>query len=379
MSIGAGLTLVTGPTGGGKSALVVSWLLDLNERPIFSMGIPELAIEHQPVPPVAEWTELRPAPEDPSLTLPYFTFPPKSVVVIDEAQRVFRPLPSGARVPPEVAAFETRRHTGADFVLVTQFPHLLHANVRKLVTRHIHIHDTFLGRYTLEWVGVGDPESKASRELATRKRYKPPKKAFGLYKSAEAHTKIKRNYPWYMYAMAVVVPLAIYLSYYTYQRISNKLNGNEKAELVTTTSNDNAQVTRQTTSTSADSGSKPLTLAEYVAREQPRIPGLMHTAPLYDQVTAPVEAPEPIGCIDSKKAGCKCYTQQGTRYDTTEDMCRQIMDRGIFLAWKSSKQQQYAQGTKPREQNQEEQFPAAQVLTHQPVQGLSAPVQKQKS
>lgn len=369
MTIGAGLTLVTGPTGGGKTALVVSWLLELKERPIFAMGITDLALDHQPTPPVSDWTELRPSPEDPSLTLPYFTFPPSAVVVIDEAQRVFRPLPSGARVPNEVAAFETRRHTGADFVIITQFPNLLHQNVRKLVTRHIHIHDTFMGRYMLEWVGVGDPESKSSRELARRERFRPPKKAFNLYKSAELHTKIERKYPWYMYAMGLVVPLAVALSYYSYERIQAKFGDKPQPVAQTTTE---AHQPGQSAPTAQNGQAKPLTVAEYVEREQPRIPGLMHTAPIYDQVTQPVEAPEPIGCIDSKKSGCKCYTQQGTLYDTTEDMCRQIMQRGIFLAWKSSKPQQNGDARNRQKEPEPAQIPVAQVLTHEPVPGLSA-------
>lgn len=347
MSIGAGLTLVTGPTGGGKTALVVSWLAELKDRPIFAMGIPELTIPFQPVPPVAEWTELRPAEEDPSLLLPYFTFPAGSVVVLDEAQRVFRPRAAGSKVPPEVAAFETRRHTGADFVLITQAPHLLDINLRKLVTRHVHIHDTFLGRYKLEWVGIGDPENKASRETASREKFKPPKKAFGLYKSAELHTKIVRKYPWYIYMVAIALPLTIAVAYWAYTRISGKMNKPE-AELSA------AQADHAKPSKSAAASDKPpvMTGAEYIKQYEPRIFGLDHTAPAYDAVTTPVEAPIPVGCM-TLKGVCKCITQQGTSYRTTEDICRQFIAGGMFIPWKASEppqsqqRQQVAAADKP--------------------------------
>lgn len=338
MSIGAGLTLITGPTGGGKTALVVSWLAEIKDRPIFSMGIPELTLEFQPVPPVAEWTEMRPAEEDPSLLQPYFTFPAGSVVVLDEAQRVFRPRAAGSKVPPEVAAFETRRHTGSDFVLITQAPHLLDVNLRKLVTRHVHIYDTFLGRYKLEWVGIGDPENKASREIASRERFKPPPKSFGLYKSAELHTKIVRKYPWYIYLTAIAVPLAIGFSYWAYTRIDGKM-AKKKAEEVAS-----ASASGPSNSGSAAPGQKPdlMSAAEYLAHYKPRIDGMDHTAPAYDAVTTPVEAPIPVGCMTFKGV-CKCITQQGTSYRTTEDICRQFVAGGMFIPWKASEQPQQVQ------------------------------------
>ena len=333
MSIGAGLTLVTGPTGGGKSCAVVSWLADIKDRPLFVMGIPELKIEHQTVPPVDEWTEMRASPEDPKLKLPYFTFPPGAIVVLDEAQRVYRPRRVGADVPPHVAAFETRRHTGVDFVLITQHPSLLDSNLRKLVTRHIHIHDTFRGRYMLEWVGMGDPDSRASRTLATRNKYSPPKKAFDLYKSSELHTKIVRKYPWYFWAVIFLVPIALVLSWYSYQRISKRVSGDDPVKV---SSSQASTGVVNVSSASSSTGEKPvLTAKEYLAQYKPRIEGLLHTAPAYDEVTQPKVAPEIVGCIERKKTGdCLCYDQQGNKYPTTPAICVNYMNNGMFMAWK---------------------------------------------
>ena len=338
--IGSGLTLVTGPTGGGKTCAVVSWLSDIKDRPLFVMGIPELKIDHQSTPPVDQWTEMRQSPEDANLKLPYFTFPPRAIVILDEAQRVYRPRSNSAAVPPHVAAFETRRHTGVDFVLITQHVGLIDSNLRKLVTRHIHIHDTFVGRYMLEWVGVGDPESKNSRDLATRRRYKPPPKAFSLYKSAELHTKIKRKYPWYFYIFPFLVMGVIYIGYHSYNRFQTRLGADEKTASV---QQPVQQITDKTAPalppaayTQIDQQPKPMTTIEYIAQYQPRVEGLPHTAPAYDQVTQPVEPPEPVGCITSKKTGCKCYTQQGTSYETTQELCEQILAKGMFMPWKKT-------------------------------------------
>jgi zona occludens toxin len=193
------ITLITGEPGNGKTALVVKMLTEVNDRPVFVMGIRDLQIPHEPVPPISEWTEHRPVPEDPSLTEAWFTFPPNALIVIDEAQKVYRPRASGSKVPDIVAAFETHRHTGVDFWLITQAPGLIDSNIRKLIAKHIHIRANFMGRRRYEWVGVGDPESKQSREIARSENYAPPKEVFGLYKSAEAHTKVRHKIPFYVY------------------------------------------------------------------------------------------------------------------------------------------------------------------------------------
>jgi len=133
------VVIVTGQPGSGKTALTVDMIANdpqFKGRPLFVMGIPDLKVPHITCPPVDEWTEYRTSPEDPSLDLAYFTFPENALVVIDEAQRVYRPRPTGTRVPPEVAAFETHRHLGVDFILLTQHPGLIDSNIRKLVGRH---------------------------------------------------------------------------------------------------------------------------------------------------------------------------------------------------------------------------------------------------
>lgn len=325
------ITLITGLPGTGKTAMAVDLMAHGEEfkgSPFFCMGIPELKVEHEPCPPVAEWTEERKAPEDPTKSLYYFAFPPKSVVVVDEAQRVYRPRSSGSRVPPEVAAFETVRHTGVRFVLLSQDAAFLDSNVRRLVGRHIHIRVTPFGRYRYEWTGVGDPESKASREQASRARYSPPKRVFGLYKSAELHTKAKVKLPGYAYVMGLALISFIGCAAYLYNSVSGKLGNDPKsANMTAVTSGNRPQ----------SSPVKPGTAAEYADAYKPRIAGLMHTAPAYDEVTKPVEAPIPVGCIERPRTGdCKCYDQQGNTYRTTPQVCKTILTDGLFFAWKKT-------------------------------------------
>lgn len=209
--------------------------------------------------------------------------------------------------------------------------------MRRLVVRHLHVHQSNLKRELLEWntPGGGDPESRASRELAIRKPYSPPKRAFPLYKSAEAHTKLKKSIPRSLYVLAVCIVLAVALSWYVVGRMKARLNGENPEQASSQRSQQKIGQAGQ-----GDSNAHPVkTTAQYIAELQPRIQGLAHTAPVYDSVTAPQDAPVPTGClVNHKLKTCRCIDQQGNNYSTTDSMCRQIVDNGLFIAWRKKEQ-----------------------------------------
>ena len=330
--------LITGQPGGGKTALCVDMLAhdeQFKGRPLFVMGIPELTLDHSVCPPGNEWTELRPCPEDESKDLAYFTFPENALVVIDEAQRIYRPRAVGSKVPPEVAAFETHRHTGIDFILLTQHAGLIDSNIRKLIGRHIHIRVTPLGRYKYQWTELGDPESTSSRDIAAKERYKLPARAFDLYKSSQKHTKIKTKMPWFVWVFGIAFLMSIALGFYTYQRITAKIEPKSKTETL-------AKDSPRSTTGQNDGVQSP---SEYFASLSPRQQGLHHTAPRYDEITKPTDAPWPVGCIQraawrDKPAGCRCIDQQGNNYNTSDAQCRSIVKNGIFKDWGETAQPQ---------------------------------------
>jgi len=221
------ITIITGVPGMGKTALLVQMLLKndkaANPRPVFVMGIPGLKIEHYKAPPVEEWTEKRPDPDDPSLMLDYFTFPPNSYLILDEAQRVYRPRAAGTKVPPYVAALETHRHTGLDIILLTQKPNLVDVNVRHLCGRHIHIRDSILGRRLYEWPEYNDTDNKANLDAATKRAFKPPKESFEFYKSSEMHTKQPRRFHQVWVYLGLAVVFMSYMGYRAYTSISGRM------------------------------------------------------------------------------------------------------------------------------------------------------------
>lgn len=122
---------------------------------------------------------------------------PGDVLVIDECQTVFRPMPSGRRAPAFIRQLEVHRHYGIDLVLITQHPQLLHAAVRALVGQHRHVRRLFGRRAALvyEWDHCSPPERV---KTATTKVWPYKKSAFGLYKSSQLHTKQRWGTSWPM-------------------------------------------------------------------------------------------------------------------------------------------------------------------------------------
>lgn len=63
----------------------------------------------------------------------------KSIIVIDEVQKVMPPRPSGSKPPQLVSELETHRHRGFDLFFMTQDPSLVDNHLKKLAGEHIHL------------------------------------------------------------------------------------------------------------------------------------------------------------------------------------------------------------------------------------------------
>lgn len=108
---------------------------------------------------------------------------------------------------------------------MTQDITFLDSNVRKLIDKHIHIQDSWLGRFSYTWMRAGDPTSKVELKAAARSKYKPPASSFPLYKSAELHTERKKPMPILVPVGIVCGVLAIYLGY----RVVSSVSGRSEA------------------------------------------------------------------------------------------------------------------------------------------------------
>ena len=288
-------------------------------RPLFVMGIPDLKLPYVPTPPIGEWTELREDPENPGLMMPYFTFPPNSLIVLDEAQRVFRLRASASKVPDHVAAFETVRHTGVTFLLITQHPNFIDSHIRNLCGQHIHLRDLgLLGRFYYEW-----PESADVKTFHTapiKKPWKLPKESFPLYKSSSLHIKRRYTVPPAMLALGVTVALMLAGGTYIWSSISHKL---EPASVAS------ASIASPVASASVKPEIVKNDPTTQLLEFSPVVPGRPETAPAFDTLRVVKNMPRVAGCVSSASR-CRCVNQQGTDAGLDDMQCRQWLKNPPF-------------------------------------------------
>lgn len=126
------------------------------------------------------------------------SYPDGSIFIYDECQEQFPPRHATAKVPDYIGGFQTHRHRGMDFYLVTQEPTLIDKAIRVLVGRHVHLYRPMgLKRsQVFEWPTVNsDPNPSHSSSSAKRNQFIFPKSLYSAYKSASSHTHTV-NLPW---------------------------------------------------------------------------------------------------------------------------------------------------------------------------------------
>jgi zona occludens toxin len=340
------ISLITGLPGNGKTLYALTWLRDraMKEgRQVYYSGIKDLLIPG--------WIEI----ENPEQ---WASVPTNSIVVVDEAQRIFRPRMHGSKVPDFVAALETHRHLGIDLVFITQHPMLVDSNVRRLVGQHFHVIRKFGTHFATihEWGKVKETCDK-NRDDSVRHDWRYPKDVFALYKSAEVHTH-KRRVPFKVIAL-LCMPLVIgALVWWAWTRIDPNRNADKMGGQL-------AGVSATGAAPIGGGRGGPMTAEQYVEQFTPRVAGLAYTAPIYDQVTAPVEAPYPAACV-RMGTRCTCYTQQGTVLVVPADMCQQIVERGFFVVWKVPERPQAPQ-TRPADAEAPSPLPASPAPVFAPT------------
>lgn len=255
--------------------------------------------------------------------------PDGAILLCDECQNEFPVRTSSEKLPEYVRGLSEHRRRGFDFYMVTQHPQNIDMFVRRLIGSpgyHRHLKRAFGADMVsvLEWSAVnGNCEKDGSGKSARVTMVPFPKEVYQWYDSATLHTG-KKSIPRQVYVLGVLVVLVPVMFYFAYQKLMHKplpvLPGQ-------TSLPGNGSV-----SGAASGVGHNATPADYFASYVPRVPGLPHTAPRYDDVVKPVTAPFPAACVQSGKT-CRCYTQQATRLDVPSEMCAQIVANGYFMDW----------------------------------------------
>lgn len=211
------ITLITGVPGAGKTLYCVSEILlpldaanaklpPEKRRKIFVHNVPDLQIEHEIAPDISNWPDWA---------------PDGALIVIDEVQDVWRPGAASVKPGRDITELEVHRHRGLDFIVMTQHPNLMHANVRRLVGKHIHIRRMPLGVFAYEFSEATNPDSV--RNAISKVKWNHPKSAFGKYKSASIHQKVKFRVPGALKLLVFCILAFAVLAWFAGQRIYNRV------------------------------------------------------------------------------------------------------------------------------------------------------------
>lgn len=332
------LYLTTGANGAGKTLFTLKDVRDLQlatGRPVYYYGF-------TPKQPIHDFGWLPFEPDK------WQDLPNGSICIVDECQR---PMPvRGTGKPPSWIEMipEDHRKRGFDFFLITQHPMNMDAFIRRTVASpgwHRHFKASSMGDTSneLKWTAVKDQPQHANSGRDGEVTSRPfPRDVYDWYDSATQHTARKRipAKVWYAIGLLCLLPLMIGGAFWLHFKMFDDA-----------TNPDAKPVEQSKPATQASSGlvsppvggsarghgreERSLTPAEYVALYTPRIPDLAYTAPAYDGVTAPTEAPYPAACIASASR-CKCYTQQATKLPVSEATCREIAAGGFYVAWRQA-------------------------------------------
>jgi len=254
------------------------------------------------------------------------TLPAGSVIVVDEAQKLFPSRGMHSGKPPEwIEQLAEHRHDGYDFFLVTQHPTFLDPFVRKLAGRHFHFARRFgMERATVfQWEEVKSPENNSDKELALKSTYTPEAADYARHQSATQHTH-KRRLPWKKLlllggAAAVVIAMGVLVLRHLTTGLGVKVPGSVD------------QVAGASPPPGRQIPSGRFWDAHY---RKGRILERMESAPLYDALQEVKSQPRVVGCADfgvsvGERPACFCTSDQGFILpDISVHACRALIRSG---------------------------------------------------
>lgn len=329
--------LITGVLGTGKTSMVVNMILDNHEglfkmkaddgneidRPLYFCHIDSLDKKKFKA---HELTEQQIQEKYLHELVPY-----GSVVLVDEADYTY-PVRSATReVPPYVKRLKEIRHDGITLILMTQHPSMIDKYIRNLVGKHIHLERKQIGTKRYEWLRCEENLNSQSFSQAAQSWYKPDKKAFKYYKSAEMHIAFEKKRHIAFYALPIIVIVFLWALF----TVGNRIGwwGNKSTTAQTVSASDVAtnfrqpEIVPQIEPVSARAASDPI--GSKVEHYVPTVRNLPETKPIYDGIRKVSNMETVSACVKSGKS-CNCYTNQGTKLYIDKMVCEAYIRDGIF-------------------------------------------------
>lgn len=314
--------LRTGTPGAGKTLSLITELKLIKDRPIYYFGIPELSDE-------LGWHLI----DDPETY--HLSIPDGSIFVLDECQKVFPVRSPKVPVPAAISFIETHRHRGIDIHFITQHPSLLDHHARRLVGHHTHLQRNFGMSFSVKYTNNKLFDYSNFHELSTcqKETFKFPRSSFNLYKSSEIHThkpRLPLKLLWLFPALFLVIVGFVYARNVLFKSDSQTSSSDSVSAV------DSAKSAAASFLPTQAVDHKPINWSTaYI----PAVTGLPHTAPIYQDIAKPVTFPVVVGCI-ATKLKCQCYTQQATKVDMPDALCRDQVKQHAFNPFRREQQRE---------------------------------------
>lgn len=338
----------TGQPGHGKTLHAIEKLLEFKAkgRAVYACNIRAFDYDKAGVLPMT-----------PEQFNAWMTFlPDGAVALVDEAYEhgMLPKRAPGAKVPEHVEQLAKHRHRGIDFIFVCQSPDKqVDVFVHDLIERHTHVRRRFGTSFVhLREFDKFERNPEKGHPLVIR-RGKLPKKIFGLYQSTELETT-ERRIPWYFWAFGLGAPAALALMWYTFGGIGQRLGKDDPAPIAASASR-----ATEPSGDGAKPAAKPMSMHEYLAQFTPLFPSQPWSAPVYAHLKVPSEPPR-VFCMASGPgedasgkhagSGCKCLTEQGTTYQMSDQLCREVAVNGQYEPYYDEKSSRLGDGLTQQEQ-----------------------------
>lgn len=290
--------------------------------------------------------------------------PDGSICVMDECQNEFAAKIQGELPEYINAVAQFRRKRGFDFWMITPHPSMINVNIRRLVESpswHRHLKRAagaaMVSELKFNFVEMKcEQPGSGARGVVSMRSY--PKEVYDWYESASMHTGKVRipKQVWMLAACALLVPTLGYFAY-------TKMMANVTKDVKPAAKVEGGAPGQTMPTVPQRERPQKLTADEYLAERVARLPDFSHTAPVYDEVTKPTEAPYPAACVQMGKT-CKCYTQQATLLQVSGAVCLQIVQQGFFMDWKTASKGDYSQRDRGDYQRLQNDRPAGQQIAH---------------
>jgi len=308
------LSLFTGLPGAAKTLNLIKYVYEnkqFKNRNIYYYGIDDLVSTTEI--DLSSWKEL--TKEQVHL---WYEMDDSPVILIDEAQKIWRKRGTSSSIPFDIQQLETHRHLGVDILMTCQNPMQIDHEVRALIQQHWHFErpaNFKQGRKFEFETCVADPKKDKFQAIQTT-RYSVDKKYFGCYKSAEVHTHGARV-PLKLYL--VVIGLILCFSFFAYAYKVVIADRGDRNQIMSPGEPGQTNQQYQTASST------------YLNQFTSRYSEIPFSQPFFDELVKAKSYPYVYGCQNIKindQNNCSCHSLQGVHIDIPEDYCLSFLDNG---------------------------------------------------